>query len=239
MSRSVPTNTLVNPAVRFLEWNSEKGQFKYYDRETKENVDVPLPIKFYVLDELTNIKGYSDKYQSGIWSNEVKNITTQKLKAVCKDKTGKIITLGEGFYQSIKDSLAVAGGKYTRSLYVAMLNDKDEYEIVNLQLRGAAFSGWLDFCNEKRGSIMTDEITCADFKREKKGATKYTIPLFTSELASEEGNEAAIALDVELQEYLTAYFTKTQAEVEYVEDKVTKSSKTTDDEDEHADDLPF
>ncbi|MFA9239446.1 MAG: hypothetical protein ACEQSQ_06095 [Candidatus Paceibacteria bacterium] len=225
-----------------MEWNSEKGQFKYYDKETKENVDIPLPVKFYVLDELATIKGFSDKHQSGLWSNEVKNITTQKLKVVGKDKSGKLFTVAEGFYQSIKDTLAANGAKYTRSLYAAMLNDKDEYEIVNFQLKGAAFSGWLDFCNAKKVSIMTDEITCSDFKREKKGATKYTIPIFTSELASEEGNEAAITLDEELQEYLKAYFEKTQAEVEYVDDKVTKGSKTTRTEDFDEDDendLPF
>lgn len=236
MSRSAPVNTLTSPAVKYLDWDSEKGQFKYYNKGEKENVAVKLPVSFYVLDELTTVKGYSDKHQSGIWSNEVKNITTQKLKVMCKDKAGKMITIAEGFYQDIKDKLTAAGAKYTRSLYAAMLNENDEYEIVNFQLKGAAFSGWLDFCNAKKGSIMTDEITCGDFKREKKGATKYTIPVFTSERASEEGNEAAIGLDVKLQEYLRAYFDKTQAAVEYVEDTVSNDSES---ESEDENDLPF
>lgn len=235
MSRSAPTNTLVNPAVKYIDWDSEKGQFKYWNKETKENVEIKLPVKFYVLDELTTVKGYSDKHQGGMWSNEVKNITTQRLKVVGKDKAGKSFQVAEGFYQKIKDSLVAAGAKYTRSLYAAMLNENDEYEIVNFQLKGAAFSGWLDFCNAKRNLIMTDEIVCADFKREKKGATKYTIPVFTSEPASEEGNEAAISLDVELQEYLKAYFEKTQGEAEYVNDSVGD----TDDGGEAHDDLPF
>lgn len=234
MSRSAPTNTLVNPAVKFIEWDSDKGQFKFWNKETKENVAIKLPIKFYVLDELTTIKGFSDKHQGGMWSNEVKNIITQKLKVVGKDKSGKAFQVAEGFYQKIKETLVAAGAKYTRSLYAAMLNENDEYEIVNFQLKGAAFSGWLDFCNAKRGSIMTDEIVCADFKREKKGATKYTIPVFTSEQASEEGNEAAINLDVELQEYLKGYFEKTQKEVEYVDDTVEDS-----DDEESAEGLPF
>ena len=233
MSRSAPVNTLVNPAVRFIDWDSENGQFKYWDKEKKENVSIKLPVAFYVLDELATVKGFSDKHQGGMWSNEVKNITTQNLKVVGKGKDGKPFTVAEGLYAKIKDTITAAGGKYTRSLYAAMLNDKDEYEIVNFQLKGAAFSGWLEFVQNHRGAMMADQIICNDFKREKKGATKYTIPVFTSEVASEEGNEAAIALDIKLQEYLTAYFEKTQKDVEYVDDKVEV------DEDEDTDKLPF
>jgi len=232
MSRSQPTNTLANPAKRYLDWDSENGQFKYYNKETKENVAVKLPITFYVLDELATIKGFSDKHQGGMWSNEVKNISNQKLKVVGKGKDGNLFQVAEGLYSEIKDNLVAAGGKYTRSLYVAMLNDKDEYEIVNFQLKGAAFSGWLDFTKTMSNvELMASRVECADFKREKKGATKYTIPLFKREEASEEGNEAAISLDVELQEYLTKYFDKTQGAVEYVNDVKTES--------EPVDDLPF
>jgi hypothetical protein len=111
-----------------------------------------------------------------------------------------------------------------------MLNDKEEYEIVNLQLKGAAFSGWLNFVNENKNAVLTAEIVCADFTKEKNGATKYTIPVFTAEEASEEGNKAAIELDIELQVYLREYFDKTQNATEYVEDTVTSSA---------IDELPF
>ena len=75
MSRSNKSETAVNPAVKFIEWNSEKGCFKYYDKATKKNIDIPLPTKFYVLDILKTIKGFSDSTQNGIWSNEVKNLS--------------------------------------------------------------------------------------------------------------------------------------------------------------------
>ena len=236
MSRSAPTNTLVNPAKKFLNWNSENGNFEYWDKTAKVNVTVELPVKFYVLDELATIKGFSDKYQGGMWSNEVKNITTQKLKVQGKAKDGKMFNVAEGLYSGIKEAVIAAGGKYTRSLYVAMLNDNDEYEIDNFQLKGAAFSGWLDFCNEVHNNRMVEEIVCKDFKREKKGTTKYTVPIFSLEKASEEGNDAAITLDIELQEYLTKYFEKTQATVEYVNDAGVGH---VDDGGETSDGLPF
>lgn len=218
MSRSTNDSALSNPAKLFIEWDSENGCFKTYDKNKKANIKIPLPVKFYALDELATIKGFSDKTQGGIWSNEVKNTGNQVLSVRSKGKDGKMITIAEGKYTDIKDTIAANGGKYTRSLYAAMLNDKDEYEIVNFQLKGAAFSGWLDFVNENKHSVMTAEIVCDDFKKEKKGATKYTIPQFRAEEASEEGNEAAIKLDVNLQEYLKAYIDRTQTATEYVED---------------------
>lgn len=230
MSRSNNV-TLVNPAIRFIDWDSEKGQFKTYDKDKKANVDIELPVEFYVLDELTTIKGFNDKSQGGIWSNEIKDITKQALKVVTKGKDGKITVIAEGLYNDIKAEVAAAGGKYTRSLYVAMLNDNEDYEITNFQLKGAAFSGWLEFVNANRNAVMADKIVCNDFKREKKGATKYTIPVFSSEKASEQGNEAAVNLDVELQEFLKLYFDKSQKAVEYVED--TKAAQ------DAVNDLPF
>jgi len=229
MSRSNNT-VLINPATKFLEWDSEKACFEYWDKEKKANVTVKLPIRGYVLDELATVKGYSNKTQNGIWSNEVKDITKQSLSVKSKDKSGKLTVIAEGKWSDIKEIVKAGGGKYTRSLYFAMLNDKEEYEIVNLQLKGAAFSGWLNFVNENKNAVLTAEIVCADFTKEKNGATKYTIPVFTAEEASEEGNKAAIELDIELQVYLREYFDKTQNATEYVEDTVTSSA---------IDELPF
>lgn len=235
MSRSNNNAPLNNPATMFIDWDSEKGCFKTYDKVAKVNKEIKLPVRFYVLDELTTVKGFSDKTQGGIWSNEVKDITKQPLKVMSKGKDQKLVTLSEGLYTNIKNDLVANGGKYTRSLYAAMLDENDDYQIVNFQLKGAAFSGWLDFVNEHRNSILADEIICNDFKKEKKGATKYTIPVFSSEPASEEGNEAAIKLDVELQEYMKEYFNRSQAS-EYVTD--TEGTVQTDGYTQ-ADKLPF
>ena len=214
MSRSNKSETAVNPAVKFIEWNSEKGCFKYYDKATKKNIDIPLPTKFYVLDILKTIKGFSDSTQNGIWSNEVKNLSKQAFKVVTKSKDGKFKTLSEGIYSATKDKIKSEGGKFTMSVYAAMVNDQDEYEIVNFQLKGAALSGWVTFENENRNSVLTDEVICDDFSKEKKGATKYTVPVFRTEKATEEGNDAAIELDIQLQEYLTSYFANTKSDVE-------------------------
>jgi hypothetical protein len=242
MSRSQPTQSLVNPAVKYIEWDGENTQFKYWDKDKKENKYLKLPISFYVLDELTTIKkDFNSKY-SFLWSNEVKYLSKQPLKVQAKDKNGKIFVLAEGLYGNkdnpgISEAIEAAGGKYTRSLYAAMLNDKDEYELVNFQLKGGSLGGWINFRDNlklKYDEIPEGHIIVNTFEKEKQGKVTYNVPTFEMETASEEGNEAAIKLDIELQAFLVKYFEKTQntQEVEYVEDKVA----TEKDEDN---DLPF
>ena len=79
MSRSNPSVNAPNPAARWYEWNGETGTVRYYDKEAKKNIDVPLPFTFLLLDELACVKGWHDPSQSGIYSNEVRDTTKDKL----------------------------------------------------------------------------------------------------------------------------------------------------------------
>ncbi len=73
MSRSNPTENLTSPCKHYFEWDADKGAFKYYDKEKKENVEVPLPFKFIVLDELNTIKGFYKEKKSSFWANEIRD----------------------------------------------------------------------------------------------------------------------------------------------------------------------
>lgn len=204
MSRSVDIKE--NPCKKYLEWNSDNGEFTWYDKEAKTKVAVALPIEFLVLDELTTIKGFYEKENAGVWSNEVKNIKEQILNV--RTKSGKILS---GLYEEIKPSLEGFGANYTRSLYVAV-NTDEGFEIWNFQLKGAAFSGWLDFVKEAKKKIYSEKTVCHSFRNEKKGKVTFTIPEFKSVSCTEEENEAAKSLDRELQEYLTYYFNRDKEE---------------------------
>ena len=50
MSRSSSFDSQSHPCTRWLEWHGEKGLLRYYDRDTKTTVDVPLPFSFLLLD---------------------------------------------------------------------------------------------------------------------------------------------------------------------------------------------
>lgn len=205
MSRS--SDIKENPCKRYLDWNSDNGEFKWYDKENKVNVPVVAPFEFLVLDELTTIKGFYEKENAGVWANEIKNLKTQPLTV--RTKSG---VLESGLYEDIKDKLDSYGAGYTRSLYIAVKNEDDEYEIWNIQMKGAAFSGWMDFTKVVKNKIYSEKVVFDNFKSEKKGKVTYTVPQFSLLPCSEEDNNAAKELDKELQDYLTYYFNRDKKE---------------------------
>ena len=129
MSLSNPI-TSQNPATRFIQFKGDSGKWSYFDKskgENGENVEIKLPIYFIILDELSTIKGWSDQYQSGIYSNEIHNLGEQL--TVKTFKGGAMI---KGWYQDIKNDVKALGGKYTKSIYAMLIYEDDSTELVNL-----------------------------------------------------------------------------------------------------------
>jgi hypothetical protein len=192
-----------NPSIKFIEWKSNDKCFSYYDKETKENVSLPLPFKFLVLDELHTIKGWNDATQSAIYSNEVKWISKDEL--IVKPFKGNEIA--KGLYKDIKEKVKSAGAHYVKSVY-CMLEDGS---IANLQLKGAACQSYGDFTAKTR-SRLTDEWVVVDKAIDgKKGAVKYTTPgfAFDKSLSESEADLADEAFNT-LEAYLKTYLTKAQ-----------------------------
>lgn len=198
MSRSnTESNGSKNPAKRFFEWSGSTGEFKYYDKENKKNVIVPLPFKFIVLDTLTTIKGFNDAAGSGYWSNEVRNVKEDIL--VVRDKTG---ICAKGVYDEVIRHRATIGCKFSQSVYIAYFEGK-VLTLGNIQMVGSAVGSWFDFRKE------TDVFKCAIVVNTalaaKKGKTDYFMPVFSPFAISEKTELEAIALDKELQAYLLDY----------------------------------
>lgn len=203
MSKSNPK--LTNPASKFIEFAGDQGEFHYYDRDLEKKVPVPMPIYFVVLDELSTISGFNDKHQSKIYSNEVKFIGKDILN-VRSFKGGISI---KGIYGDIKGSIIIEGGKYTKSIYAMWIKGKNDYELVNFQLKGASLAGtgensragWMNksFDIEKYGVCVkeTDHGT--------KGKTKYQSPVFNKFNLTPDVNLASIEMDKKLQVYLNTY----------------------------------
>ena len=200
MSRS--QDIIESPCSKFLEWSSDNGEFKYWDKQKEETIAVKLPFEFIVLDQLNTIKGFSESAKSGIWSNEVRDLRTEPLKV----RTSKGL-IAEGTYEEIKDAVANEGGKYCKSVYI-LHND----EIWNIQLKGAAFGGWLDFTNKNKNRIYKEGVVCKEFLPEKKGKVSYTVPVFELVSISEEQNNLAKDMDVILQDYLKYYLSKSSSQ---------------------------
>lgn len=201
---------LSNPSKKFLEWKSNDKCFSFYDKEKKENVSVPLPFKFLVLDQLHTVSGWNDATSSGIFSNEVKFISKQVMTV----KPFKGNEIAKGLYADIKEKVKNAGGHYVKSIYI-MLEDGT---LANIQLKGSAVQQWGEFTNKSLSRLPEEWVVVDKAIDGKKGAVKYTTPGFTfgGSLSDKEAAQADLVFD-ELETYLKAYLIKEEAPVE-VED---------------------
>jgi len=187
-----------NPATKFLEWKSNDQCFEYYDKEAQKKVQVPLPFKFLVLDELHTVKGWNDASSSAIYSNEVKYISKEPMTV----KPFKGNEIAKGLYKDIKDKVVSAGGHYTKSIYI-MLEDG---LLANIQLKGSAVQKWGEFTNKTRNRLADEWVVVAKALEGKKGAVKFFTPEFGFEksLTKNEGLLADNCYNI-LEAYLNAY----------------------------------
>ena len=194
--------TSVNPTSKFLEWKSNNKSFAYYDKETKENVEVKLPITFIVLEEYHCIKGFSDSDQTGIYSNEVLQIGTEEMEV--RSYKGRIIA--KGLYKDIKGAVNAAGGNYHKSIYAVT----KEGELINISLKGAAVSKWSKLVEKGAWKRLSDEwISIESAEDHKKGMVKYSTPNFVFNTSLSENEFKTVkAKATELENYLTTYFEK-------------------------------
>ena len=209
-----------NPATKFIEWKSNDKCFNYYDKEAQKNVEIPLPFKFLVLDELHTIKGWNDASSSNIYSNEVKFIS----KEVMTVKPFKGNEIAKGYYKDIKDKVVAAGGHYTKSIYV-MLEDGS---LANISLKGSGVQKWGDFTQKTRNRLADEWVTVAKAEDGKKGAVKFSTPSFSfaNSISDEEANMADEAFNI-LESYLKTYLAK--AEPTIVEEEEDDFEPTMDD----------
>lgn len=192
-----------NPATKFFDWKSNDKCFSYYDKEQQTSVQVPLPFKFLVLDELHAIKGWNDPTSSGIFSNEVKLISKETMTV----KPFKGNEIAKGLYKDIKEKVQAAGGHYVKSIYI-MLEDGT---LANIQLKGAAVQKWGEFTQKTRNRLPDEWVVVDGVIDGKKGAVKFYTPDFKF-LKSLSETESEMADDCfnTLENYLKTYLTKAE-----------------------------
>lgn len=187
-----------NPATKFLDWKSNDKCFEYYDKEAQQKVQMPLPFKFLVLDELHTIKGWNDATESGIYSNEVKYISKEPMTV----KPFKGNEIAKGLYKEIKEKVQSAGGHYVKSIYI-MLEDGS---LANIQLKGSAVQKWGEFTQKTKNRLADEWVIVSKAIEGKKGAVKFFTPDFGFEksLTKNEGLLADNCFDI-LESYLKSY----------------------------------
>lgn len=192
LSQERPTN----PSKFFMKVKS--GSIVYYDKESQENITVPTPFEFIVLDQVSTIKGWSDADESGYWSNEVRSVG----KDILTVRTSK----GQkesGIWREIKGSSNIAGAKYNASVYVAH-KSRDGLITSNLSLTGAALNAWIEFTQKNR--INSVKVILSDWSDAKKGSVSYKVPVFEAVAMTDSEKKEAVELDKQLQVYFNEYF---------------------------------
>jgi hypothetical protein len=205
MSRSNPSDSTPNPAVRWFTWQGEQGFIRYYDRETKKTVDVGTKFTFTLLDQLGSVGGWHEPSQSPIYSNEVRD-TRQDVLLVKAFKGG---TIAEGLYQGIKDKAAVAGGHFVAVCYIAFLRGEQQ-AIGVLKFRGAALAAWMEFTKTHRADLYKKAVSIDGFVEGKKGRVIFRVPKFALTDLAEADQRVAVNLDEELQTFLGTYLKRTK-----------------------------
>lgn len=220
MSRSNPQVLNPNPSTKWFEWNGEMGIFKYYDKVKEEVQPVPLPFTFILLDELAVVRGWHEPSESGITSNEVRDTRSEPF-VVKAFKGGRI---AEGVWQSIKDRVGNAGGRFNSNLYIAYKEVGDpKLRIGSLMLHGAALMSYFDWRRDEGSSVeeidgkkvpvrYAHAIAVKKFAEGKQGKVVYRYPVFELVDVIPESNRQAMELDRELQKYLEGYFKRTKVE---------------------------
>lgn len=265
MSRSTANDILDNPAVKKFRWSGKHGEFTYYDKEDKNNIEVPFPFRFLLLDTTSTITGFNEDKEEGYYSNEIKDTKKEALRV--RSKSG---LLAEGLYADIKDKLKAAGAKYAQNLYIAFKDTDGEMKIGVLMVSGSSMSGgtikdenknkipvpgWMDFKNDNNRRIYKSAVVVNDTTECVKGDNTYFVPNFEIDEVTEDENAAAEELDNILQAYLKSYFansyesSNTEEETKKPSESVprkepVKSTPKTEKRDEpyfdpEDDDLPF
>jgi len=216
MSRSRPTNKIQSPISLTIEYKGGDGVFQYWDTEKKERINLVYPLSFILLDELSAVHGWSEKFGANIYSNEIHGLNEPIIVKTFKDK--KPIEIMTGLYKDIKAKVKELGAKYHKNLIV-MITENETIEkgtLCRITLAGAALSAWINKDYDAYHGVIVINQTLDG----QKGSVKYKIPVFENDPRAEfVDEEQALDCDKQVQEYYDRLAEKYTAHTEAKEDE--------------------
>lgn len=167
-----PESGNANPAKKYINFKGNNGEFVYYDKEKEEDVVIPLPVRFAVLEEFHTVGGWDDsdgEDGSRIYANEI--LFAAKEELTVRNGSGQI--LAKGLYKDIKAEVKEKGGVYYKHIYAIL-----DGEIVRIQIKGTAIKQWGDFTKKAFKRLKDEWVTVKKVGSGKKGSIKYKFPEF-------------------------------------------------------------
>jgi hypothetical protein len=206
MSRLNPYQNTLSPAVCRWSWKGGDGTLQWYDKQADggkgENIIERLPFKFLFLDETAVVTGFDEEKESFLFSNEVKDTTTQPF--VVKWQKKGLGVAASGMWRAIKAAVKGHGGSYACKVYIAF-KDEGRLKIGTITMSGCARSAWIEFKNQARGDINKKAVAMAageEVSNPKNKRIVYTPPVFTIHDVLPETDKEALELCREVEAYL-------------------------------------
>lgn len=230
------TDRLENPAKKFVDFNAaeDKGNFTYWDKEQKKNVEIPTPFYIMPVDTLATVTGYHAKTKSGIWSPEVRSTTKQPLVVRSFGSTKhntKGVTIAEGLWRDIEATVTKAGGKYASSIYAVLLDKKlNPVELINIKLSKSSLNKWIDagvsYQKISAGVVVKVEV---DPTLQTEAPIPYYVPKFTTKDADADLVKGCLEVAKDLPNYHNQYFStqKEENELQQPTEQVVQSHAPT------------
>ena len=245
----------------------DKCGFNWSEKVGEEWVQnfVELPLEFAVLNgDWVNFKGWSETEKCKYWSNEVKTaddlISIRNKDGIVYEFTlnqmwGKVkgsTVKDEAMSKKVKADLKGLNVKQHSSIYVAIKNEEtEEFELINLQIKGANLSGvkdtptppsgWWNFSKKYKSgnSLYTNYVQINDWTVEDGELGEYGVLNFTlgSKISADE-NEEIETLYQEMEAYHKFYTDKPKETVVEAE-KVLAAANVDEDDEPDEEKLPF
>ena len=208
---------LKSPATMFPEW--KKTEFVVWNKETKQNDPLPMPLEFSVIKVCTTIKGYNKTF-GNIYSNEVDNVSKEALNIRYFAKEGETKPeIGLGMWKNLKDDVKKAGGRYCATVYSMYKGD-----MICLCLMGSALASFIqgkdhiDLENSVIKVTLGEPITTTIEEVGEKKEITYTPPKMEY-LRNLEGDEYDKKIDLtsELKKFHRKYQEKNAVTIDNAE----------------------
>lgn len=203
MSRTRESTNVQSPVQAHIFYNGNKGSFGRAVEGDNEMQEIPLPLKFVVLDD----KGFRVSGETrGTTKRKIKSnlchLDFNRLLKVTYSDNGEVIAEGE--WNQVGEKVKNVGGKYTAILYV-MLSLNGEQLLGAIHLRGRAVAEWFKFA---KGRNVTGDFFYSVQKVEKTVGNDIDsyVPVFAEHALPAEMGVKAGQMDEALQAWLEQYF---------------------------------
>lgn len=166
--------------------------------------------------------GYSKLDKNSFYSNEVRN--TAKEELIVKVKGATRFT---GLYKNDQGIPQVPkGAGYAKSVYIAHKNSAGDYIMGNITMAGSALGAWIEFGN--RHVIQSGKVTMKKGIMQESPVGNFYAPDFEWFNTDDEEEKVAVAMDKDLQIYLSQYLSQPRVAEDAISNDVPATTTTDD-----------